>query len=82
VASMKVFYCDIDGGNELWDEIEENVSELMSILNSNCQVNLRFGEDDYFYGKFVSCDLDIELNQETNQMEKVLRIFLTKIISS
>lgn len=69
---MKVKFCDADGGEVLYEKEETNIQSLMSMLNTNAEINIHRSKDDYYLCDYSSHLINIDLSDEGNPKEELL----------
>lgn len=76
---MRIQYCDYDGGNELFEESRDDVSNILAILSANGgKIMLQYEGDQYFYGSLQETCLEMLENEETEERYEVLKLFFAK----
>lgn len=71
---MLVKYCDIDGGEVLYEEEVQDIAGLMAIFKKGCEFNLHFSSDNYYTGEFENSLLNI-FTEESGEMKKELLLY-------
>ncbi|MDF2922267.1 MAG: hypothetical protein K0R57_1181 [Paenibacillaceae bacterium] len=76
---MRVQFCDYDGGNAMYEEERDDISSLLSILNSNGgKLMLQYEGDEYFYGSLQECCLEMVEDEDTEQRYEIVKLFFAK----